>query len=156
MENSVSCLFTKNVLLIKIFCFWSDFDETLWDCSTHFNLMRYLNFWDSKNFWGAKSGPLTHASSVNPFNIYFLNWMRNSSFFTQITYSLTPSISNLVKDEARYFIKRFAWRLNEIRGSSSFEEVHLFRGVWLAERSINNQSEALSQMSSCDSYVARL
>ena len=20
---------------IKIFCFWSDFDETLWDCSTH-------------------------------------------------------------------------------------------------------------------------
>ena len=27
--------------------------------------MRYLNCWDNKNFWGAKSGPLTHASSVN-------------------------------------------------------------------------------------------
>ena len=27
--------------------------------------MRYLNYWDNKNFWGAKSGPLTHASSVN-------------------------------------------------------------------------------------------
>ena len=26
--------------------------------------MRYLNCWDNKNFWGAKSGPLTHASSV--------------------------------------------------------------------------------------------
>ena len=26
--------------------------------------MRYLNYWDNKNFWGAKSGPLTHASSV--------------------------------------------------------------------------------------------
>ena len=30
-----------------------------------FHLMRYLNYWDNKNFWGAKSGPLTHASSVN-------------------------------------------------------------------------------------------
>ena len=27
--------------------------------------MRCLNFWDNKNFWGAKSGPLAHASSVN-------------------------------------------------------------------------------------------
>ena len=27
--------------------------------------MRCLNFWDNKNFWGAKSGPLTHASAVN-------------------------------------------------------------------------------------------
>ena len=27
--------------------------------------MRYLNCWDNKNFFGAKSGPLTHASSVN-------------------------------------------------------------------------------------------
>ena len=26
--------------------------------------MRYLNCWDNNNFWGAKSGPLTHASSV--------------------------------------------------------------------------------------------
>ena len=26
--------------------------------------MRYLNCWDNKNFWGAKSGPLTNASSV--------------------------------------------------------------------------------------------
>ena len=26
--------------------------------------MRYLNYWDNKNFLGAKSGPLTHASSV--------------------------------------------------------------------------------------------
>ena len=26
--------------------------------------MRYLNCWDNKNFFGAKSGPLTHASSV--------------------------------------------------------------------------------------------
>ena len=27
--------------------------------------MRYLNCWDNKNFWGARTGPLTHASSVN-------------------------------------------------------------------------------------------
>ena len=27
--------------------------------------MRYLNYWENKNFRGAKSGPLTHASSVN-------------------------------------------------------------------------------------------
>ena len=26
--------------------------------------MRCLNFWDNKNFWGAKSSPLTHASAV--------------------------------------------------------------------------------------------
>ena len=26
--------------------------------------MRYLNYWDNRNFGGAKSGPLTHASSV--------------------------------------------------------------------------------------------
>ena len=42
--------------------------------------------------------------------------MKNSRFLTLITYSLTPSTSNLVKVEARYFIKRFAWRSNEIRG----------------------------------------
>ena len=28
-------------------------------------LMRCLNFWDNKKFWGAKSGPLSHASAVN-------------------------------------------------------------------------------------------
>ena len=28
------------------------------------HLMRYLNYWDHKNFWGAKSGPLTHAWAV--------------------------------------------------------------------------------------------
>ena len=26
--------------------------------------MRCLNCWDNKKFWGAKSGPLTHASAV--------------------------------------------------------------------------------------------
>ena len=26
--------------------------------------MRYLNCWDNKNFWGARTGPLTHASAV--------------------------------------------------------------------------------------------
>ena len=31
--------------------------------------MRYLNCWDNKNFWGAKSGPLTHASAVKRLNI---------------------------------------------------------------------------------------
>ena len=49
-KSSVSCLFTKNVLLIIFFCFWSDFDETLWDCSTHeyYNLTNsiiYCNEW---------------------------------------------------------------------------------------------------------------
>ena len=29
------------------------------------HLIRCLNFWDNKKFWGAKSGPLTHASAVN-------------------------------------------------------------------------------------------
>ena len=77
--------------------------------------------------------------------------MSNLSSTTSITYTLTPSTFNLFKVEARYFIKRFAWRLNEIRGSSRFEEVHLFQGFWLAERSINDQSEMLSQMSRCDS-----
>ena len=28
---------SKNVLLIKLFCFYSDFDETWWSCSTHLN-----------------------------------------------------------------------------------------------------------------------
>ena len=32
------------------------------------HLMRYLNFWDNKIFWGAKFGPLTHASSVKSYN----------------------------------------------------------------------------------------
>ena len=77
--------------------------------------------------------------------------MSNLTSTTSITYTLTPSTFNLFKVEARYFIKRFAWRLNEIRGSSRFEEVHLFQGFWLAERSINDQSEMLSQMSRCDS-----
>ena len=42
-KKNVSCLFTKNVLLIKFFCFWSDFDETWWDCSTHeyYNLTNF-------------------------------------------------------------------------------------------------------------------
>ena len=31
--------------------------------------MRYLNYWDNKNFWGARTGPLTHASAVNAFFI---------------------------------------------------------------------------------------
>ena len=36
--------------------------------------MRYLNYWDNKNFRGAKSGPLTHASSVNiNLNFLFIN-----------------------------------------------------------------------------------
>ena len=33
--------------------------------------MRYLNYWDNKNFWGAKFGPLTHASSVNYYRCSF-------------------------------------------------------------------------------------
>ena len=65
LKKSVSCLFTKNVLVIKNFCFWSDFDETLWDCSTH----EYC--WDNKNFWGAKSGPLTHAWAVKYIKFYY-------------------------------------------------------------------------------------
>ena len=35
--------FTKNVLVIKFFYYWSDFDQTLWDCSTHgyYNLTNF-------------------------------------------------------------------------------------------------------------------
>ena len=53
LKKSVSCLFTKNVLGIKNFCFWSDFDETLWDCSTHehYNLTKFRqNRIKNKNF----------------------------------------------------------------------------------------------------------
>ena len=32
-------------------------------------LMRCLNCWDNKNFWGGKFGPLTHASAVNRLSI---------------------------------------------------------------------------------------
>ena len=31
------------------------------------HLMRCLNFWESIIFWGAKSGPLSHASAVNQY-----------------------------------------------------------------------------------------
>ena len=34
------------------------------------HLLRCLNFWDNKNFWGAESGSLTHASAVNRKSIY--------------------------------------------------------------------------------------
>ena len=52
-KNAISCLFTKNVLIIKIVCFSSDFDETLWDCSTHecYNLTKFhQNRIKNKNF----------------------------------------------------------------------------------------------------------
>ena len=51
LNTSFSYLFTKNVLLIKQFCFSSDFDETLWDYSTH------EHFWENFIVWGARSGP---------------------------------------------------------------------------------------------------
>ena len=47
--------------------------------------MRYLNCWDNKNFWGARTGPLTHASAVKHFKIGHLLykfcsiWRLNSS-----------------------------------------------------------------------------
>ena len=43
LNSSISCLFTNIRLLIKIFCFSSNFDETLWDCSTHgyYNLTKF-------------------------------------------------------------------------------------------------------------------
>ena len=39
----VELVFNKNGLLIKLFCFWSYFDETWWDCSTHayYNLTKF-------------------------------------------------------------------------------------------------------------------
>ena len=48
LNISVSYLFTKNVLGIKFFCFWSDFDETLWDCSTH--QMNWIKWTFSQSF----------------------------------------------------------------------------------------------------------
>ena len=82
---------------------------------------------------------------------YFFKWMPKSSFLTSITYSLTPSMLNLVKVEARCFIKRFARRSKKIRGWKLLAEAHLFWSIWLANRSINNQSGALSQIE----YVQR-
>ena len=44
--------------------------------------MRYLNCWANKNFWGARTGPLTHASAVN-YNLqiaslsFFHCWFQN-------------------------------------------------------------------------------
>ena len=35
------------------------------------HLMRCLNWWDNKKFWGAKSGPLTHTSAVKNYYITF-------------------------------------------------------------------------------------
>ena len=43
--------------------------------------MRYLNFWDNKNFWGAKFGPLTHASSVNFDFIFKFNMFDKLALF---------------------------------------------------------------------------
>ena len=52
--------------------------------------MRYLNYWDNKNFWGAKSGPLTHAWAVN--NNIFPTPVENSvKFILKFTYSLACS-----------------------------------------------------------------
>ena len=39
--------------------------------------MRYLNCWDNKNFWGARTGPLTHASAVKStfqYTIEYTSW----------------------------------------------------------------------------------
>ena len=81
------------------------------------------------------------------FSEYFLKWMWNLSFLTSITYSLTPSLLNLVRVEARWLMVRFTWRSNEIWGcevACNFFRLLLFRSLWLVERTMYNQSGALS------------
>ena len=46
--------------------------------------MRCLNIWDNKIFWGAKSGPLTHAWAVNPFQKYIQDQEYRRWYSTQI------------------------------------------------------------------------
>ena len=72
--------------------------------------MRYLNFWDNKNFWGAKSGPLTHASSVKYYifilkNILLMNssLLRSGTIFHSIQVMSRASINR--NNPFFYFIK---------------------------------------------------
>ena len=61
------------------------------------------------------------------FSKYFLKWMWNSSFSTSITYSLTPSTSNLVKVEVQIVHKEVylevEWTLRMARTWADFSEV---------------------------------
>ena len=54
------------------------------------HLMRCLNCWDNKNFWGAKSGPLTHASAIKNWKIFLIP--TNISIFDNV--SLKHSLPN--------------------------------------------------------------
>ena len=62
--------------------------------------MRYLNYWDNKNFWGAKSGPLTHAWAVK---LILLFHKSNKSYRNTIT-NIYLNCTYLKKGE-RFFIK---------------------------------------------------
>ena len=57
--------------------------------------MRYLNYWDNKNFWGAKSGPLTHASSVK---VYFsMSWIEKQKYIGKcILFEIRPKRAKLL------------------------------------------------------------
>ena len=62
--------------------------------------MRCLNFWDNKIFWGAKSGPLTHASAVKSF------------FFSKIVEFSFSDFSPTMWCRRIFYIKRlsiFTW-----------------------------------------------
>ena len=63
LKKSISCLFTKNILLINFFCFWSDFDENWWDCSTHESWVQLTLFF---NF--LKTGSLNFAQNFRKYS----------------------------------------------------------------------------------------
>ena len=79
--------------------------------------------------------------------------MWNSCFLTSFTYSLTPRTSNLVWVEAKWFIKRFTWRSNDLENSEAgrrSSELILFQRLLFVEKSVHifyNQSDALSHSS---------
>ena len=94
--------------------------------------MRYLNCWDNKNFWGAKSGPLTHASSVKGIDWFFCDsnesktwifWIHPILCFFPIpdTYTKTLVLATMpiLKDTGLfllifcnyYFLKKLSYKL---------------------------------------------
>ena len=57
------------------------------------HLMRYLNCWDNKNFWGAKFGPLTHAWAVNCIYVKYITYLTFKYFIHSLSMIILVFIS---------------------------------------------------------------
>ena len=103
---------------------WAEFDERSEEGSRNIVRTRKyhttLNYWDNKNFWGAKSGPLTHASSVKVLLIYLLTAratrrMDDICAFGIIKIFEVPNLAHpLLQPQLNIFIKLFTDSMNYV------------------------------------------